>query len=190
MLSPKLSPLINNKYTKLNDIFKLNNDDLHIETNYTDEEFIHLDKNELEKLCLKLYTSDNIDYKIYIINNLYKFYKDICNEHFDKLLVQYLYNPSIELNEQLLIKIIKESILPIDLKYKISKIIYNEYKERVNIEEKENTKNIGYELFSYILNENENKKIYCPPHNKWFGSMYSSLDTKDILPQDWNIINF
>ena len=169
MLSPKLSPLINDKYTKLNDIFKLNNDDLYIETYYTDEEFIHLDKNELEKLCLKLYTSDNIDYKIYIINNLYKYYKDICNEHFDKLLVQYLYNPSIELNEQLLIKIIKESILPIDLKYKISKIIYNEYKERVNIKEKEkekeNTKNIGYELFSFILNENENKKGYNEMHN-------------------------
>ena len=169
MLSPKLSPLINDKYTKLNDIFKLNKDDLYIETYYTDEEFIHLDKNELEKLCLKLYTSDNIDYKIYIINNLYKYYKDICNEHFDKLLVQYLYNPSIELNEQLLIKIIKESILPIDLKYKISKIIYNEYKERVNIKEKEkekeNTKNIGYELFSFILNENENKKGYNEMHN-------------------------
>jgi len=50
--------------------------------------------------------------------------------------------------------------------------------------------NSTYSWWAAWLNENENKKIYCPPHNKWFGSMYSSLDTKDILPHDWNIINF
>ena len=152
MLSPKITALSSNdKYTKLNDIFKLSNDNLYdTDSNYNDEEFMNLDKIELEKLCSKLYTSESIDYRIYILNNLYKYHKELCNEHFDKLLVQYLYNSLIELNEQVLIKIIKESILPIDLKYKSSKLIYNEYKERINIKNKDN---ICYELLSFLLNE-------------------------------------
>lgn len=50
--------------------------------------------------------------------------------------------------------------------------------------------NSTYSWWAAWLNNNEDKKIYCPPHNKWFGSMYESLDTKDILLEDWNIINF
>ena len=50
--------------------------------------------------------------------------------------------------------------------------------------------NSTYSWWAAWLNDNRNKKIYCPPHNKWFGLMYDSLDTKDILPEDWNIINF
>jgi predicted methyltransferase len=55
--------------------------------------------NELLNLCSKLYTIDNIDYHIYILNNLHKFNKDLYHEHFHKLLVQYIYNPLIEINE-------------------------------------------------------------------------------------------
>jgi hypothetical protein len=50
--------------------------------------------------------------------------------------------------------------------------------------------NSTYSWWAAWLNDNKDKKIYCPPHNKWFGSMYNSLETKDILPKEWNIINF
>ena len=160
MLSPKLTPLIvNDNNTKLTDLLTLSNiNSNETEINYTDDEFKNLDENELLKLCSILYSTDNLEYRIYILNNLYKFHKDLCNEHFHKLLVQYLYNPLIELNEQTLVKIIKESILPIDLKYECAKLIYNEYKER----NKESNNNIylGYELLIYILNKCNNDKLH------------------------------
>ena len=157
MLSPKLTPLmINDNMTKLTDLLTLsNNDSDNIYINYTDEEFKNLDNNELLKLCSILYTTDNLDYRIYILNNLHKFYKDLCNEHFHKLLVQYLYNPLIEMNEQTLVKIIKESILPIDLKYECAKLIYNEYNEK----NKDSINHIGYELLSCILDKNINTDV-------------------------------
>ena len=157
MLSPKLTPLImNDNMTKLSDLLTLsNNDSGNNDINYTDEEFKNLDNNELLKLCSILYTTDNLDYRIYILNNLHKFYKDLCNEHFHKLLVQYLYNPLIEMNEQTLVKIIKESILPIDLKYECAKLIYNEYNEK----NKDSSNHIGYELLSCILDKNINTDV-------------------------------
>ena len=116
MLSTKLTPLILNNNTKLTDLLALSKiDSKETEINYTEEEFKNLDSNELSKICSLLYSTDNLDYRIYILNNLYKFHKDLCNEHFHKLLVQYLYNPLIELNEETVVKIVKESILPIDL---------------------------------------------------------------------------
>ena len=159
MLSTKLTPLILNNNTKLTDLLTLSKiDSKETEINYTEEEFKNLDSNELSKICSLLYSTDNLDYRIYILNNLYKFHKDLCNEHFHKLLVQYLYNPLIELNEQTLVKIIKESILPIDLKYECAKLIYNEYKER----NKESNNNIylGYELLIYILNKCNSEKLH------------------------------
>ena len=160
MLSPKLTPLlINDNNTKLTDLLTLSNINSSVnEVNYTDEEFKNLDNNELLKLCSILYSTDNLEYRIYILNNLYKFHKDLCNEHFHKLLVQYLYNPLIELNEQTLVKIIKESMIPIDLKYECAKLIYNEYKER----NKESNSNIylGYELLIYILNKCKNDNLH------------------------------
>ena len=157
MLSPKLTPLImNDNMTKLSDLLTLSNSDSgNNNINYTDEEFKNLDNNELLKLCSMLYSSDNLDYRIYILNNLHKFYKDLCNEHFHKLLVQYLYNPLIEMNEQTLVKIIKESILPIDLKYECAKLIYNEYNEK----NKDSSNHIGYELLSCILDKNINTDV-------------------------------
>lgn len=50
--------------------------------------------------------------------------------------------------------------------------------------------NSTYSWWAAWLNTNKNKKIYCPPHTEWFGTMYNSLDTKDLIPEDWNIINF
>ena len=154
MLSPKLTVLItNDNNTKLIDLLTLSNEDYSNNCiYYTDDEFKNLDENELLKLCSILYSTDNLEYRIYILNNLYKFHKDLCNEHFHKLLVQYLYNPLIELNEQTLVKIIKESILPIDLKYECAKLIYSEYKEK----NKESNNHIGYELLACILDKNKN----------------------------------
>ena len=154
MLSPKLTILItNDNNTKLIDLLTLSNEDYSNNCiYYTDDEFKNLDENELLKLSSILYSTDNLEYRIYILNNLYKFHKDLCNEHFHKLLVQYLYNPLIELNEQTLVKIIKESILPIDLKYECAKLIYSEYKEK----NKESNNHIGYELLACILDKNKN----------------------------------
>lgn len=50
--------------------------------------------------------------------------------------------------------------------------------------------NSTYSWWAAWLNENKDKKIYCPPHNKWFGKLYSNLNTEDILPQDWKIIEY
>ena len=160
MLSPKLTALItNDNNTKLIDLLTLSNNNSNInDINYTEEEFKNLDNNELLKLCSLLYTTDNLDYRIYILNNLHKFHKDLCNEHFHKLLVQYLYNPLIELNEQTLVKIIKESIIPIDLKYECAKLIYNEYKEKNK--DSNNDIYLGYELLIYILNKCKSDKLH------------------------------
>ena len=157
MLSPKLTQLIiNDNNTKLTDLLTLSNiNSNETEINYTDEEFKNLDNNELLKLCSFLYTTDNLEYRIYILNNLYKFHKDLCYDHFHKLLVQYLYNPLIEMNEKTLVKIVKESFLPIDLKYECAKVIHNEYKEK----NKESNNHIGYELVACILDKNINKNV-------------------------------
>lgn len=158
MLSPKLNLLIiNDNMTKLSDLLLSNNSE-NSYIYYTDEEFKNLDTNELLNLCSKLYTTDDIDYRVYILNNLHKFNKDLCHEHFHKIIVQYLYNPLIEINEQTLVKIIKESIIPIDLKYECAKLIYNEYKER-NKDSKKDDIHLGYKILTYILDKNINKDV-------------------------------
>jgi hypothetical protein len=158
MISPKLTPLIINDNTKLNDLLTLNGNNNIENIYYNEEEFI--DNNELNNICSKLYTSEDIDYRIYILNNLHKYNKELCFEHFDKLLVQYLYNPLIEINEQTLVKIITNSTLPLMLKYKCVKIIYNEQKEQkgVNIDKQSNklTDNIAYDLILQLLSDEEN----------------------------------
>lgn len=50
--------------------------------------------------------------------------------------------------------------------------------------------NSTYSWWASWLNQNENKQIYCFPHNKWFSKMYSNLNTEDILPKEWNIIEY
>jgi len=50
--------------------------------------------------------------------------------------------------------------------------------------------NSSYSWWASWLNQNKNKEIYSFPHNKWFGKMYSNLNTEDILPQDWKIIEY
>lgn len=154
MLSPKLTQLfINDNNTKILD---LNNSLIELGDNlieYTEEEFKNFDSNELTNFCSKIYTTENINNRIHILNNLYKINKELCDEHFNKLLVQYLYNPLIESNQQTLINIVKDSILSYEQKYKCAKLLYNEYKERSN---SENDDNIGYELMLIILTENEN----------------------------------
>ena len=50
--------------------------------------------------------------------------------------------------------------------------------------------NSTYSWWASWLNQNPNKKIYTPNHNKWFGSSYSNLDTKDIIPDNWIQLKF
>ena len=45
--------------------------------------------------------------------------------------------------------------------------------------------NSTYSWWAAWINNNQNKKIYSPTHEKWFGPMYSNLNTKDLLPSDW-----
>ena len=154
MLSPKLTPLmINDNNTKMSELSILS-----IETpqEYVEYDFKNIDNDELTKICSELYTTDNVNYRLDILNHLWKHHNDLCIEYFHKINVQYLYNPQVEMNELILIKIIKESILPIELKYECAKSIYCEYKERIS---SENTiENVAYDLFLYILSI-ENSEI-------------------------------
>lgn len=50
--------------------------------------------------------------------------------------------------------------------------------------------NSTYSWWAAWLNQNTNKQIYSFPHNKWFGKMYLNLKTDDILPSEWNIIEY
>lgn len=187
MLSPKLTPLItNDNNTKLTDLLTLSNEDYSNNCiYYTEDEFKNLDENELSNLCSLLYTTDNLDYRIYILNNLHKINKDLCHEHFHKLLVQYLYNPLIELNEQTLVKIIKESILPLDLKYECAKLIYNEYREKDNDKET----HLGYEMFVCILDKSNSEPPFQNNPNEYKLSTYVLDDGSVIWNKKFNILH-
>ena len=37
------------------------------------------------------------------------------------------------------------------------------------------------------INENSNKTVVAP--KKWFGSVYASWDTSDLIPEEWMIID-
>jgi hypothetical protein len=50
--------------------------------------------------------------------------------------------------------------------------------------------NSTYSWWASWLNQNKNKQIYCFPHNKWFGKMYSNLNTEDVLPKEWTVIEY
>lgn len=50
--------------------------------------------------------------------------------------------------------------------------------------------NSTYSWWAAWLNKNNNKKVYCPNHNNWFGPAYEHLNTKDIFPENWIEINF
>ena len=115
-----------------------------------------LSKTDLDFLCNEFYINCNLDTKISILNLLCKYYYDICFEILQKTNVQYSYNPDISSNLELVIKIVKESILPIELKYETAKLIYIE-----NLfDEKINENNIAYSLFLLILNSEEIHKIH------------------------------
>ena len=152
MLSPRIS------HTKLSEIIDEENNKKCINNEYKEYDFENLntnninDTNELNRICSELYINDNLDYRIYILNNLYKYHNELCLEHFYKINVQYLYNPEVELNELMLIKIIKESQLSIEMKYECAKLIYFENKEN-----KENKENIGYDLMLDMLTNNSSK---------------------------------
>ena len=95
------------------------------------------DLNEVNQICSELYTSDDLVHRVRILNFLYKNNEELCIEHYHKINVQYMYNPNIEMNEQMLIKIIKESELPIELKYESAKLIHLESINRENDKENE-----------------------------------------------------
>jgi hypothetical protein len=170
MLSPRIS------HTKLSEIIDEENNKKCINNEYKEYYFENLntnninDTNELNRICSELYINDNLDYRIYILNNLYKYHNELCLEHFYKINVQYLYNPEVELNELMLIKIIKESQLSIEMKYECAKLIYFENKEN-----KENKENITYFKTN---NELENSHSHIIIYN----------DSENILKQiDKNI---
>lgn len=50
--------------------------------------------------------------------------------------------------------------------------------------------NSTYSWWAAWLNKNTNKKIYSPTHKNWFGSAYSNLDTKDLIPDNWIQIEY
>ena len=116
-----------------------------------------LEKSELDFLCSEFYINDNLDIKINILNILCKHYYDICFEILQKTNVQYLYNPDVSSNLELVLKIVKESTLPIELKYETAKLIYN---ENLNSDSKINENNIAYSLFLLILQSNDIYKIH------------------------------
>lgn len=50
--------------------------------------------------------------------------------------------------------------------------------------------NSTYSWWAAWLNKNQNKKVYSPNHKQWFGSSYSNLDTKDLIPNKWIEISY
>lgn len=50
--------------------------------------------------------------------------------------------------------------------------------------------NSSFSWWGAWLSTNMDKKVYSPNPSKWFGSNLSHLDTSDLLPVDWEIINF
>ena len=102
-----------------------------------------LGNSDLEILCNEFYINDNLDIKIEILNILCRYNYDICFELFQKTNVSYMYNPDISTNLEILLKIVRDSVLPIELKYESAKLIYNENTNNEN--------NIAYSLFLLIL---------------------------------------
>lgn len=117
----------------------------------------NLKKSELDFLCNEFYINDNLDVKINILNILCNHYYDICFEILQKTNVKYAYNPDVSDNLELVLKIVKESILPIELKYETAKLIYS---ENLNSDSKINENNIAYSLFLLILKSNDIHKIH------------------------------
>lgn len=50
--------------------------------------------------------------------------------------------------------------------------------------------NSSFSWWGAWLSSNVDKKVYSPNPAKWFGANLSHLDTSDLLPVDWEIINF
>jgi hypothetical protein len=76
-----------------------------------------------------------------------------------------MYNPDIEMNEQMLIKIIKESELPIELKYESAKLIYlesinNRKNDEKNKEINEEKINQSLDLLLYIASNEDIEEIH------------------------------
>ena len=46
--------------------------------------------------------------------------------------------------------------------------------------------NSSYSWWAAWLNTNKNKKVFAPKN--WFGYANKNLDTKDLFPEDWNIL--
>jgi len=115
-----------------------------------------LEKSDIEFLCNEFYINDNIDTKIDILNILCKYQYDICFELVQKTNVKYMYNPDISTNLELLLKIVRESILPIELKYETAKLVYNENTINNTI----NENNIAYSLFLLILQSEDIHNIH------------------------------
>jgi hypothetical protein len=125
-----------------------NNNNFTINTQFYSEE-------QLKQVCSEIFITETVQHRISILNDLYLHHRKLCLEQYQKLKLQYLYNPLIEINEETLIKIVKESIIPIELKYECAKLIYNEHNERNK--DSDNDSNLGYELFACILNISNNK---------------------------------
>jgi hypothetical protein len=118
--------------------------------------------NNINEICLELYTSDDLNYRIKILNFLYNNNEELCIEHYHKINVQYMYNPNVEMNEEMLVKIVKYSELPIELKYESAKLIYLESKEMENNENDNNIEklNKSLDLFLCIASNKEIQEIH------------------------------
>lgn len=142
--------------TKLTDI-KTDNHISHNEIEHNNNIFKLLckvstmNKEEIKQLCTTIYTSDDIEYRIRVLNLLYKYHKDECIEQFHKIKLQYYYNPQVKLNIDTLVAIVKYSELPTENKYECIKYIYNSF-NHTSYNYENNTNNI-YE----VNTENEEK---------------------------------
>jgi hypothetical protein len=112
-----------------------------------------LENKDLDILCNEFYINENLDTKIDILNILCRYYYDICFEILQKTNIQYIFNPNISSNFELVLKIVKESTLPVELKYETAKLIYEENKEN-------NENNIAYGLFLFILKSDDIHNIH------------------------------
>ena len=156
--------------TSISELFKTtieNNSNKYENIRY---DFENLDTNQLNQICSELYTSDDLCHRMYILDELYKYNTELCIEHYHKINVQYMYNPDIEINEQMLVKIIKDSKLPIELKYESAKLIYtenkekneekNEEKNRDNRDDKDDKINNCLDLLLYIASDKDIDEIH------------------------------
>lgn len=84
------------------------------------------------KLFTQLYITEEVQDKAKIINCFHKHFPELGQEHFHKLLIQYMNNPQAETTEQLLHELVINTSITVEMKYHIVHTINNHREKQTN----------------------------------------------------------